>query len=79
MTLTENPSVIKNDTQRPQKHPHHQKLAIGTHFHTHHGNKTTPVFLIANGDAPWLKLQSSVSLLSCGQCDKKTAILVNSE
>ena len=31
-----------------------------------HGTKTTPVFLPADGEAPWLLLPSSVSLLSGG-------------
>ena len=30
------------------------------------GTKTTPVFLTANGEASWLLLPSSVSLLSGG-------------
>ena len=31
-----------------------------------HGTKTTPVFLPADGEASWLLLSSSVSLLSGG-------------
>ena len=31
-----------------------------------HGTKTTPVFLPADGEASWLLLPSSVSLLSGG-------------
>ena len=32
-----------------------------------HGTKTTPVFLPADGEASWLLLPSSVSLLSGGR------------
>ena len=31
-----------------------------------HGTKTIPVFLLADGEASWLQLPSSVSLLSGG-------------
>ena len=31
-----------------------------------HGTNTTPVFLLADGEAPWLLFPSSVSLLSGG-------------
>ena len=31
-----------------------------------HGTKTTPVFLLSNGEAPWSLLPSSVSLLYDG-------------
>ena len=40
------------------------EIAVGTHFHADHGTKTTPLFLIADGQAFWLLLPSSVSLLS---------------
>ena len=40
------------------------EMAVGTHFHAEHGTKTTPLFLIADGQAFWLLLPSSVSLLS---------------
>ena len=36
-----------------------------------HGTKTTPVFLPADGEASWLLLPSSVSLLSGGTVQPK--------
>ena len=41
-------------------------IAVGTHFHARHGTKTIPVFLLADGEASWSLLPSSVSLLSGG-------------
>ena len=40
------------------------EIAVGTHSHARHCTKTTPVFLPADGEASWLLLPSSVSLLS---------------
>ena len=40
------------------------EVAVGTHFHEQHGSKTIPVFLHADGEASWLLLPISVSLLS---------------
>ena len=40
-------------------------MAVGTHLGKH-GTKTTPVFLPAGGEASWLLLPVSVSLLSRG-------------
>ena len=34
------------------------EIYVGTHFHTQHGTKTTPVFLPADGEASWCLLQS---------------------
>ena len=48
-TLTENSSVITNDTQGPQKYPTPQEIAVGTHFHAQHGTKTNPT-LPADGE-----------------------------
>ena len=42
------------------------EIAIGTHFHVQHGTKNIPIFLPADGEASWLLLPSSVSLLSGG-------------
>ena len=42
----------------------HPKIAVGTHFHMWHGTKTILVFLHADGEASWLLLPSSDSLLS---------------
>ena len=39
------------------------ELAVGAQFHAQHGTKTTPVFLLADGEASWSLLQRSVSLL----------------
>ena len=47
VTLTENTSVVKNDTKGPQKYPHAQ-----------HGTRTIPVFWIADGEASELLLPS---------------------
>ena len=60
MTLTENSSVVAIDTQRPQKYPHHQIIAAGTHFYAQRGTKTILVFLPADGEASWSLLPSSV-------------------
>ena len=40
------------------------KIAPGTHFPAEHGTNTILVFLPTDGEASWLLLQSSVSLLS---------------
>ena len=40
------------------------KIAVGTQFHVQHGTKTTLVFVPADGEALWLLLSSSASLLS---------------
>ena len=66
VTLTENSSVVTNDTQGPQKYPHHRKYLLGRTYMREHGTKTTPVFLPADGEASWSLLPSSVSLLSGG-------------
>ena len=41
-----------------------QEIAVKTHFHAQHGNKTTPSFLPADGEANWVLLPGLVSLLS---------------
>ena len=64
MNPTENSSVITNDTQEPQKYPHHWKQLQGCPSMCEHGPKTTPVSLSADGEASWLLPPSSVSLLS---------------
>ena len=40
--------------------------AVGSHFHAQHSTKTILVFLLADGEASWSLLPSSVSLLSGG-------------
>ena len=40
------------------------EVAVGTYFHVLHGTKTTLVFLPAYGEASWLLLPSSISLVS---------------
>ena len=40
------------------------EIAVGIHFYTQHGTKTTLVFLPADREASWLLLTSSVSLPS---------------
>ena len=42
------------------------KIAVGTHFQSQHGTKTTPVISPADWKASWLLLPSLVSLLSGG-------------
>ena len=46
------------------------EIEVGTHFHVQHctktTTKTTPVFLPVDGEASWLLLPNSVSLLSGG-------------
>ena len=42
------------------------QIAVGTHFQVRHGTKAAPVFLAADGEASWLLLPSSVSLVSGG-------------
>ena len=67
MVLTDNSSVVANDTHRPQKYPHHQReRAVWTYLHARHGTKTTPVFLPDNGEASWSLFPSLISLLSGG-------------
>ena len=41
------------------------------------GTKTTSVFLPAHGEASWLLLPSSVSLLKAEQCNQKTSMPVS--
>ena len=66
VTLTENSSVITNDTQWTSEISRPPEIAVGTHFHAQHGTKTIPVFLPADGVAFWSLLPSSVSLPSGG-------------
>ena len=66
MTFTENSSVVTNDTQGPQKYPHHRKYLQGRRSMRENGTKTIPVFLHADGEASWSLLPSLVSLLSGG-------------
>ena len=40
------------------------EIAVGTYFHAQDGTKTIPVFSPGDGEASWLLLPSSVSLLS---------------
>ena len=49
------------------------EFTVGTHFHMQHGTKTTPVFLSVDGEAFWLLLPSSVSLLPCGTVQPENA------
>ena len=42
------------------------EIAVDTHFHAQHDTKTTPVFLPVDGEASWLLLPHSVSLISGG-------------
>ena len=52
MTLTENASVVTNDTQGPQVEiSTPQEIAIGIHCHAQRGNKTTPVYYSAEEKA----------------------------
>ena len=46
------------------KIPKPLEIAVGTPFNVQHGTKTTLVFLLADGEASWLLLPSSISLLS---------------
>ena len=62
VSLTENSSIMTNYTQGPWKYP--PKITVGTQFHVQHGTKTTPVCLPNDGEAFWLVLPSSVSLLA---------------
>ena len=48
VTLTENTSVVTNDTQGHQEQQTH-KIAVGTHMHAHHNTKTTPLYLPDDG------------------------------
>ena len=63
VTLTENSSVITNDTLEIYTP---SEIAVGTHFHVQYGTETTSVFLPADGEASWSLLAGSVSLLSGG-------------
>ena len=47
VTLTENSSVVTNDTSEISTSP---EIAVVTNFHARHGTTTTPVFLPADGD-----------------------------
>ena len=66
MTLTENSSVVTNNTHGPQKYPHHRKKLYGRTTMHKHDAKTIPVFLHADVEASWSLPPSSVSLLSGG-------------
>ena len=54
------------------------EIAVGSHFHTWHGTKTILVFLRADGEAFWLLLPSSVSLLSGSTMEPENTIHVSS-
>ena len=68
VTLTQNSSVVTNDTHTkgPWKYPFHQIIALQRYIHEQHDSKTNPVFLPADGEASWSLLPSLVSLLSGG-------------
>ena len=40
------------------------EMAVETHLHMQHGSKTSTVFLSAHGEASWLLVPISASLLS---------------
>ena len=40
------------------------EMAVETHLHIQHGSKTSTVFLSAHGEASWLLVPISASLLS---------------
>ena len=58
VALTEDSSIVTNDTQNLGN--------IQTHENARHGTKTTSVLLPADGEAPWLLLPSLVFLPSGG-------------
>ena len=66
MTLTENSSVVINDTQGPQEHIHIIRKCSRGSFPCVDGTKIPPVFLPAGGEASWLLLPSLVFLVSSG-------------
>ena len=66
MTLTENSSVVTNDTQDPQKYLHHPKWLQGSTSMREHGTITTLVFLPADRETSWSLLPSLVSLVLGG-------------
>ena len=51
-------------TPRDFRNIHTTGKAEQTHIHVRHGTKTIPAFLTADGEASWLLLPSSDSLLS---------------
>ena len=53
VTLTENSSIVANDTQVPLKYTHHRKSRQGRTSMCEHSTKTTPVFLPADGEDSW--------------------------
>ena len=79
VTLTENSSVVTNDTQGPHttRNIHTtRKSCRETHFHVQHYPKTIPVFLPADREASWLLLPSYAFLLSyyqVVQCNQKNS------
>ena len=54
VNLSENSSVVTNDTQGPRIHITGRYtpsgLAVGTHFYMQHGTKTIPMFLQADAE-----------------------------
>ena len=55
------------------------EIAVGIHFHARHCTNTTPVFLLADEEASWSLLPSSVSLLSgAAYCNQETPIPASS-
>ena len=53
-------------TPRDLGNIHTNENSCMDNFHAQHGTKTIPVFLPADGEASWLLLPSSVSLLTSG-------------
>ena len=45
VTLTENSSIVTNDTKGTSRIFTRPEIALGTHFHQRDGTETTPVFL----------------------------------
>ena len=64
VSLTQNSSIVTNDTNWTSETSTLLGIAVETHFHARHGNKTTTVHLHAYGEGSWLLLLKLVSLLS---------------
>ena len=73
MYLTEDSSVVTNETQGPVKYP--PEITVVTGFHAQHDTKTTSIFIPAHGET---NFQGRSPYYQAVKRNQKTPILVSS-